>query len=170
MQSFRAVLKFVTSWEHLPVASLIQAHGFEILCSKCSKVSPDLKRNVFRGPLWERYLHSLKEKDYFKVKYCVCVYLLHDPGKKKSSTAFSSWTFVCISSRARNLMLPAMENPWISSKEACVVCPPSKLIYLFWKLRWLWIIIWGLQMVKLENSVRMVNLISFSYCKRGTFL
>lgn len=42
------------------------AHGFEILCSKCSKVSPDLKRNVFRGPLWERYLHSLKEKDYFK--------------------------------------------------------------------------------------------------------
>lgn len=85
MQSFRAVLKFVTSWEHLPVASLIQAHGFEILCSKCSKVSPDLKRNVFRGPLWERYLHSLKEKDYFKVKYCVCVYLLHDPGKKKAA-------------------------------------------------------------------------------------
>lgn len=48
-------------------------------------MSPDLKRNVFRGPLWERYLHSLKEKDYFKVKYCVCVYLLHDPGKKKKA-------------------------------------------------------------------------------------
>ncbi|XP_048800627.1 protein ecdysoneless homolog [Lagopus muta] len=42
------------------------AHGFEILCSKCSKVSPDVKRNEFRGPLWERYLRSLKEKDYFK--------------------------------------------------------------------------------------------------------
>ncbi|NXC51338.1 ECD protein, partial [Penelope pileata] len=42
------------------------AHGFEILCSKCSKVSADPKRNVFRGPLWERYLSSLKEKDYFK--------------------------------------------------------------------------------------------------------
>ncbi|XP_021254105.1 protein ecdysoneless homolog [Numida meleagris] len=42
------------------------AHGFEILCSKCSKVSPDLKRNAFTGPLWERYLSSLKEKDYFK--------------------------------------------------------------------------------------------------------
>jgi len=51
-------------------------------------VSPDLKRNVFRGPLWERYLHSLKEKDYFKVKYCVCVYLLHDPGKKKKQYSF----------------------------------------------------------------------------------
>ncbi|XP_065602755.1 protein ecdysoneless homolog isoform X2 [Cyrtonyx montezumae] len=42
------------------------AHGFEILCSKCSKVSPNVERNVFRGPLWERYLSSLKEKDYFK--------------------------------------------------------------------------------------------------------
>uniref|UniRef100_A0A8C8BUY9 Ecdysoneless cell cycle regulator n=1 Tax=Otus sunia TaxID=257818 RepID=A0A8C8BUY9_9STRI len=42
------------------------AHGFEILCSKCSKVSPDSKRNVLRGPLWERFLSSLKEKNYFK--------------------------------------------------------------------------------------------------------
>ncbi|KAM7016303.1 protein ecdysoneless homolog [Passerculus sandwichensis] len=43
-----------------------QAHGFEILCSKSSKVAPDAKRNVLRGPLWERFLRSLKEKDYFK--------------------------------------------------------------------------------------------------------
>uniref|UniRef100_A0A8C0BQ37 Ecdysoneless cell cycle regulator n=1 Tax=Buteo japonicus TaxID=224669 RepID=A0A8C0BQ37_9AVES len=45
------------------------AHGFEILCSKCSKVSPDSKRNVLSGPLWVRFLSSLKEKNYFKVKY-----------------------------------------------------------------------------------------------------
>lgn len=32
-------------------------------------------------------------------------------------------------------MLPPMENPWISSKEACVVCPPSKLIYLFLEIK-----------------------------------
>ncbi|KAM6329633.1 protein ecdysoneless homolog isoform 1-T2 [Podargus strigoides] len=42
------------------------AHGFEILCSKCSKASPDTKRNVLSGPLWERFLKSLKEKHYFK--------------------------------------------------------------------------------------------------------
>ncbi|NXP82133.1 ECD protein, partial [Ramphastos sulfuratus] len=42
------------------------AHGFEILCSKCSKVSPDSKTNVPHGPLWERFLNSLKEKNYFK--------------------------------------------------------------------------------------------------------
>ncbi|XP_058697349.1 protein ecdysoneless homolog [Poecile atricapillus] len=42
------------------------AHGFEILCSKSSKVAPDAKRNVLSGPLWERFLRSLKEKDYFK--------------------------------------------------------------------------------------------------------
>ncbi|NXM42000.1 ECD protein, partial [Gymnorhina tibicen] len=42
------------------------AHGFEILCSKSSKVAPDAKRNVLSSPLWERFLRSLKEKDYFK--------------------------------------------------------------------------------------------------------
>ncbi|XP_074400582.1 protein ecdysoneless homolog isoform X1 [Zonotrichia albicollis] len=42
------------------------AHGFEILCSKSSKVAPDAKRKVLSGPLWERFLRSLKEKDYFK--------------------------------------------------------------------------------------------------------
>ncbi|NXC12731.1 ECD protein, partial [Corythaeola cristata] len=42
------------------------AHGFEILCSKCRKVSPDSKTNVLSGPLWERFLRSLKEKNYFK--------------------------------------------------------------------------------------------------------
>ncbi|OWK53533.1 Protein SGT1 [Lonchura striata] len=42
------------------------AHGFEILCSKSSKVAPDAKRSVLSSPLWERFLRSLKEKDYFK--------------------------------------------------------------------------------------------------------
>ncbi|NXI70002.1 ECD protein, partial [Anseranas semipalmata] len=42
------------------------AHGFEILCSKGSKVSPDSKRNVFSSPVWESFLSGLKEKDYFK--------------------------------------------------------------------------------------------------------
>lgn len=42
------------------------AHGFEILCSKSSKAAPDAKSNVPSGPLWERFLRSLKEKDYFK--------------------------------------------------------------------------------------------------------
>ncbi|NWW95978.1 ECD protein, partial [Rhynochetos jubatus] len=42
------------------------AHGFEILCSKCSKVSPDSKKNMLSSPLWERFLSSLKEKNYFK--------------------------------------------------------------------------------------------------------
>ncbi|XP_057884826.1 protein ecdysoneless homolog [Melospiza georgiana] len=37
-----------------------------MLCSKSSKVAPDAKGNVLRGPLWERFLRSLKEKDYFK--------------------------------------------------------------------------------------------------------
>ncbi|NXP53371.1 ECD protein, partial [Heliornis fulica] len=42
------------------------AHGFEILCSKCLKLSPDSKRNALSSPLWERFLCSLKEKNYFK--------------------------------------------------------------------------------------------------------
>ncbi|KFO82206.1 Protein SGT1, partial [Cuculus canorus] len=42
------------------------AHGFEILCSKRSKVCPVSERKVLSGPLWERFLSSLKEKDYFK--------------------------------------------------------------------------------------------------------
>ncbi|KAM6067429.1 protein ecdysoneless homolog [Chlamydotis macqueenii] len=42
------------------------AHGFEILCSKCSKASPDSKGKALSGPLWDRFLRSLKEKNYFK--------------------------------------------------------------------------------------------------------
>ncbi|NXB62489.1 ECD protein, partial [Struthidea cinerea] len=60
------------------------AHGFEILCSKSSKVAPDAKRNVLSGPLWERFLRSLKEKDYFKgemegsVKYLELLHMAED--------------------------------------------------------------------------------------------
>lgn len=74
MQSLKGALKFLTFGESLDVASFIQAHGFEILCSKCSKVSPDSKRSVLSGPLWERFLSSLKEKNYFKVKLCVFIF------------------------------------------------------------------------------------------------
>ncbi|XP_019363327.1 PREDICTED: protein ecdysoneless homolog [Gavialis gangeticus] len=42
------------------------AHGFEILCSKCSKVSPDSKRPVSNDPLWDGFLNSLKKNNYFK--------------------------------------------------------------------------------------------------------
>ncbi|NXH14241.1 ECD protein, partial [Bucco capensis] len=42
------------------------AHGFEMLCSKCGKASPDSKRDVLSSPQWERFLSSLKEKHYFK--------------------------------------------------------------------------------------------------------
>ncbi|XP_025069941.1 protein ecdysoneless homolog [Alligator sinensis] len=42
------------------------AHGFEILCSKCSKVSPDSKRPVSNNPLWDGFLNSLKKNNYFK--------------------------------------------------------------------------------------------------------
>ncbi|NXV76372.1 ECD protein, partial [Atlantisia rogersi] len=60
------------------------AHGFEILCSKCSKQSPDSKRNVLNSPLWERFLRSLKEKNYFKgemegsVKYLELLHMAED--------------------------------------------------------------------------------------------
>ncbi|NWY05545.1 ECD protein, partial [Nothoprocta ornata] len=59
------------------------AHGFEILCSKC-KVSPDSKASVSSGPLWERFLSSLKEKNYFKgelegsAKYKELLYMAED--------------------------------------------------------------------------------------------
>uniref|UniRef100_A0A8D0GAW6 Ecdysoneless cell cycle regulator n=1 Tax=Sphenodon punctatus TaxID=8508 RepID=A0A8D0GAW6_SPHPU len=42
------------------------AHGFEILCSKCSPVSPDSKKHVLNTPLWADFLNSLKKNNYFK--------------------------------------------------------------------------------------------------------
>ncbi|KAL0617807.1 Protein ecdysoneless-like protein [Plecturocebus cupreus] len=44
------------------------AHGFEILCSKCSPHFSDCKKSlVTTSPLWASFLESLKKNDYFKV-------------------------------------------------------------------------------------------------------
>ncbi|NXI40543.1 ECD protein, partial [Galbula dea] len=72
------------------------AHGFEILCSKCSKVSPDSRRNVLHGPLWERFLSSLKEKNYFKgelkgsAKYLELLHMAEDYFQQSISEPESS--------------------------------------------------------------------------------
>ncbi|XP_008062477.1 protein ecdysoneless homolog isoform X1 [Carlito syrichta] len=43
------------------------AHGFEILCSKCSPYFSDCKKSpVTASPLWASFLESLKKNDYFK--------------------------------------------------------------------------------------------------------
>ncbi|KAF7465981.1 protein ecdysoneless homolog isoform X2 [Marmota monax] len=43
------------------------AHGFEILCSKCSPHFSDSKKSlVTNSPLWASFLESLKKNDYFK--------------------------------------------------------------------------------------------------------
>lgn len=43
------------------------AHGFEILCSKCSPHFSDSKKSlVTTSPLWTGFLESLKKNDYFK--------------------------------------------------------------------------------------------------------
>ncbi|XP_044896078.1 protein ecdysoneless homolog isoform X3 [Felis catus] len=43
------------------------AHGFEILCSKCSPHFSDSKKSVMTtSPLWAGFLESLKKNDYFK--------------------------------------------------------------------------------------------------------
>lgn len=43
------------------------AHGFEILCSKCSPHFSDSKKSlVTASPLWASFLESLKRNDYFK--------------------------------------------------------------------------------------------------------
>ncbi|NXF79492.1 ECD protein, partial [Sclerurus mexicanus] len=72
------------------------AHGFEILCSKSSKVSPNSKRNVLSGPLWDRFLRSLKEKDYFKgelegsAKYSELLHMAEDYFQQSVTTPESS--------------------------------------------------------------------------------
>ncbi|MBN3285446.1 ECD protein, partial [Polyodon spathula] len=42
------------------------AHGFEIMCSKCTKRSSDKGAPVCSNPLWKGFLNSLKKNDYFK--------------------------------------------------------------------------------------------------------
>ncbi|NXM76189.1 ECD protein, partial [Serilophus lunatus] len=72
------------------------AHGFEILCSKSSKVSSDSQTKVLSGPLWERFLRSLKEKDYFKgeiegsAKYSELLHMAEDYFQQSVNTPESS--------------------------------------------------------------------------------
>ncbi|RXM35817.1 Protein ecdysoneless-like [Acipenser ruthenus] len=42
------------------------AHGFEIMCSKCTKRSSEPGAPVCNNPLWKGFLNSLKKNDYFK--------------------------------------------------------------------------------------------------------
>ncbi|XP_063163552.1 protein ecdysoneless homolog [Candoia aspera] len=42
------------------------AHGFEILCSKCSSASPDSKKQMLNVPLWDSFLSALQKNNYFK--------------------------------------------------------------------------------------------------------
>ncbi|XP_077206545.1 protein ecdysoneless homolog [Paroedura picta] len=42
------------------------AHGFEILCSKCSSTLNNSNGCVSSGPLWDNFLNSLKKNNYFK--------------------------------------------------------------------------------------------------------
>ncbi|KAE8590831.1 hypothetical protein XENTR_v10018223 [Xenopus tropicalis] len=42
------------------------AHGFEILCSKCTQTSSDATRSPLQTPLWTGFLNALKKNDYFK--------------------------------------------------------------------------------------------------------
>uniref|UniRef100_A0A5F9C518 Ecdysoneless cell cycle regulator n=1 Tax=Oryctolagus cuniculus TaxID=9986 RepID=A0A5F9C518_RABIT len=46
---------------------MTSAHGFEILCSKCSPHFSDSKKSLkTTSPLWASFLKSLKKNDYFK--------------------------------------------------------------------------------------------------------
>lgn len=42
------------------------AHGFEIMCSKCTKRSSEPGAPVCNNPLWKGFLNSLKKNNYFK--------------------------------------------------------------------------------------------------------
>ncbi|KFQ25975.1 Protein SGT1, partial [Mesitornis unicolor] len=80
------------------------AHGFEILCSKCRKVSLDSKRNALNGPLWERFLRSLKDKNYFKgemegsAKYLELLHMAEDYFQQSVTKPESKLIFLSSSS------------------------------------------------------------------------
>lgn len=44
-----------------------QAHGFEILCSKCRLPSSEPDASVSCNPQWKGFMESLKKNDYFRV-------------------------------------------------------------------------------------------------------
>lgn len=55
---------------HFPPSFMsLQAHGFEILCSKCNSVFHDCNKCVSSGPLWDNFLNNLEKNNYFKVRF-----------------------------------------------------------------------------------------------------
>lgn len=46
-----------------------QAHGFEILCSKCRLPSSEPDAPVSCNPQWKSFMESLKKNDYFRVSH-----------------------------------------------------------------------------------------------------
>lgn len=45
-----------------------QAHGFEILCSRCRLPSSEPDAPISCNPQWKSFLRSLKSNDYFRVR------------------------------------------------------------------------------------------------------
>ncbi|XP_071985729.1 protein ecdysoneless homolog isoform X3 [Engystomops pustulosus] len=73
------------------------AHGFEILCSKCSKSDGLTTRHPTDSPLWTGFLNNLKKNDFFKgemegsAQYCELmkkaeIYFQQSVDKPNSST------------------------------------------------------------------------------------
>ncbi|XP_078055505.1 protein ecdysoneless homolog isoform X2 [Mustelus asterias] len=78
------------------------AHGFEILCSKCSQSLPSSKTesSISSDPLWEGFLNSLKKNNYFRgelegsARYrellqSAEIFFQHSVPRPKSSSALS---------------------------------------------------------------------------------
>ncbi|XP_041032567.1 protein ecdysoneless homolog isoform X1 [Carcharodon carcharias] len=78
------------------------AHGFEILCSKCSQPLPSSKTrgSTSSDPLWEGFINSLKKNNYFRgelegsAQYrellrSAEIYFQHSVSRPKSSSALS---------------------------------------------------------------------------------
>ena len=62
---------FSVIFDSLFLTFLYKAHGFEILCSKSEEFEEGTQNGHAVRPndvRWRRYLQSLKEKGYFKVK------------------------------------------------------------------------------------------------------
>lgn len=77
------------------------AHGFEILCSKCTASPMEVTKQPCKSPLWTGFLNSLKNNDFFKgemegsARYCELLkkaemYFQQSLFKPSSSAMFST--------------------------------------------------------------------------------
>lgn len=46
-----------------------QAHGFEIMCSKCRLPSSEPDAPISCNPQWKGFMDSLKKNNYFRVSH-----------------------------------------------------------------------------------------------------